>query len=273
MSMAVSAEQGRARPFRISLKHRVRFGRVAFGIFLLLIWHFLALSSGPDVIAAPLDVASRIGELLRSSKFYVHLRTTFTEAAVGLLIGTAVGVALPLLLRLSDRLTLAMLPYIRGAMGIPKLALAPLFIIWFGFGVESKIALVILIVFIMVFEGAFAGVNSVDRRLVVMAKILNASEAQVTRKVVLKSIMPFIFAALKTAVPFAFNAAIVGEFLSSQTGLGNMITTAMGMGDVTGVFAGVTIVATITVLLDAGLSRVRGRSLAWQTVDKRAVAQ
>ena len=253
----------------VSRATQVRAGRLVVGTLLLAIWHWGALFLGPNLLATPGAVVARVATMIASTEFYRHLLVTAGEAIGGLLIGGCVGIAAPLLLRFSPRATDAILPYIRAAMGIPKLALTPVLILWFGLGVPSKIVLTALIVFFMLFEATFAGIQAVEQKYVRMIRILGATEAQVTREVILNSLRPFIFAAFKTALPWSVSAAVVGEFLASQAGLGFLINFARDIGDVTGVCAGVVIVTALVIALDVGLSRLQSRSLRWQPVDSR----
>lgn len=248
----------------------VLIGRVVLGVGLMVLWELGARAASPLVMSPPSAIAQRLVRYTLSGEIFVHTGVTLLEAIVGLTIGTAAGVVVPLVLRLSPRLTDAALPYIRAAMGIPKLALAPLFMLWFGIGLSSKYALIAMVVFFLVFEPTFAGLRAIDRRLEIMARILGANEWQVTRKIVWSSTVPFVFAALRTALPFSLNAAVVGEFISGDAGLGFLINRANDMGDLTGVFAGVVVVTVLVVALDLGLMRVRSKALQWQAVDSRS---
>jgi len=253
----------------IARASQVRTGRILLGILLLGFWQWGAIHLGPHLLATPGAVAIRMGAMALSRDFYGHLLITTAEALGGLLIGGLAGIAAPLLLRASLRATEAILPYIRAAMGIPKLALTPVLILWFGLGISSKIVLIALIVFFIVFEATFAGIQAVEQKLLRMIRILGATEMQITREVILNSLRPFIFAAFKTALPWSVSAAVVGEFLASQAGLGYLINFARDIGDVTGVCAGVVIVTSLVIALDFGLSRMQRRALRWQAVDSR----
>lgn len=234
----------------------VRLGQTLLAALLLMAWYWGAVRLGPTVLARPDAVATRIGTMILSKGFYGDLFVTSSEALAGLFLGSAVGIVAPLILRFSPRATDAILPFIRAAMGIPKLALTPVLILWFGLGVVSKIALIALITFFILFEATFAGLQSVDGKYVRMIRILGATERQVTREVIVNSLRPFIFAGLKTALPWSVSAAVVGELLASQAGLGYLIGFARDVGDVTGVCAGVVIVTALVLALDAGLSLI-----------------
>src|SRR5262249_41180031 len=154
------------------------------------------------------------GTLLRDT--YVTLRLS----AIGFALGCGLGIALPFLLRRLPRLTAAVEPYIMASVGIPKYALVPLFILWFGIDDAPKLWLVGLLV---VFLAVLAGIRSVARGLIDMARVAGAGEAAIAREVIWNSLLPFFFAALKIALPRAVSAAIIGEFLVGNEGLGYLI--------------------------------------------------
>ena len=161
--------------------------------------------------------------------------------------------ALPFLLRRMPRLTAAVEPYIMASVGVPKYALVPLFILWFGIDDAPKLWLVGLLVFYPVFIAVFAGIRNVDRRLINMARVVGASEAAISREVVWNSLLPFFFASLKIALPRAVSAAIIGEFLVGNEGLGFLIENSRQNFDTTGVFAGVVVATALVLVINAML--------------------
>lgn len=249
-------------------RYRVGLGRVALAAVLLLAWKIGADAAGPLYAANPVQVLNRImtdtlsGALIRNT--YVTLRL----AAIGFALGCAAGIALPFLLRRHVRLTAAVEPYIMASVGIPKYALVPLFILWFGIDDAPKLWLVGLLVFYPVFIAVFAGIRNVDRGLINMARIAGASEAAISREVIWFSLLPFFFAALKIALPRAVSAAIIGEFLVGNEGLGYMIEHARQNVDTTGVFAGVVVATALVLALNALLVALDRRASAWQPVDR-----
>lgn len=249
-------------------QHAVTIGRVALAALLLLGWKIGADAAGPLYAADPLQVLKRIvtdtasGELIHNT--YVTLRL----AAIGFAIGCFFGIALPFFLRRHPRLTAAIEPYIMASVGIPKYALVPLFILWFGIDDAPKLWLVGLLVFYVVFIAVFAGIRSVDQRLVNMARVAGASETAVAREVIWFSLLPFFFAALKIALPRAISAAIIGEFLVGNEGLGYMIEHARQNFDTTGVFAGVVVATALVLVINAMLSLVDRYVNGWRPVDR-----
>ena len=256
-------------PGRAALRrHGVLIGRLALAALLVAGWHVLAGAIGPLYVAAPLAVIERIAADLGSGELIRHSYVTLRLSAIGFAIGCAAGVVLPFVLRRMPRLTAAIEPYILASVGIPKYALMPLFILWAGIDDAPKLLLVGVLVFYVVFIAVFAGIRSVDRKLVTMARVLGASEMAISRHVVWKSLTPFFLAALKIALPRAVSATIIGEFLVGNAGLGYYIENARQMVDIAGVFAGIVVSIIIVLAINALLTLLDRRVNAWRPVDR-----
>jgi sulfonate transport system permease protein len=249
-------------------RHAVALGRLGFALALLLAWKLGADLAGPIYLADPVKVGQRIAADAASGALIRHTYVTLRLAAIGFAIGCAAGVALPFLLRRLPRLTAAIEPYIMASVGIPKYALMPLFILWFGIDDAPKLWLVGLLVFYVIFIAVFAGIRSVDRRLINMARVVGASEATISREVIWNSLTPFFFAALKIALPRAISAAIIGEFLVGNEGLGYLIESSRQNFDTAGVFAGIVAATTLVLVVNAVLSALDRRINAWRPSDR-----
>jgi NitT/TauT family transport system permease protein len=153
-------------------------------------------------------------------------------------------------------------------MGIPKYALAPWLILWFGIGDMPKLVVVALVVFYIVFITTFAGIRGVDRRLISMARVIGASERRISREIIWTSLLPFFFTGLKIAFPRAVSATIVGEFLVSTQGVGRYIEGARQVSDTTGVFAGVVIALALVLVINAVLNAIERWALRWRPVER-----
>jgi NitT/TauT family transport system permease protein len=260
MSIAV------ARPLpRLRIKRQlIPVGRLALGIAVLALWQFGTGILGKEWLPGPAEVLVRIWNVTVSGQLLRDTAVTFWEAAVGMVLGGAAGAGLPFLLRLSPRLMSALDPFISAAFGMPKLALAPLFILWFGIGVPAKIVFVASIVFFLMFYNGLAGIMSVDPKLMAMLRVAGASGWFVSREVVWNTAKPFLFSGLKIALPRALSGAVVGEFIAADSGLGWYIQNARSLNDTTGVVAGAIIVTVLVIGVNAALKRVQTRSLAWR---------
>lgn len=254
-------------PPGIRLRHYlVPAGRIAIGIALIALWQLGTDIIGRDFLPSPWDTLARIGSLARSGELFRDMAITFGEAAAGMLIGGVAGAILPFLLRFSPRLMTALDPLIAAAFGLPKLALAPLFILWFGIGIATKVAFVASIVFFLMFYNGLAGVLSVDPRLVAMLRVAGASKWVINREIVWNTAKPFLFSGLKIALPRALSGAVVGEFIAADHGLGWYIQHARSLNDTTGVLAGAVIVTALVMAVNAAFQRVQARSLAWRPI-------
>jgi NitT/TauT family transport system permease protein len=243
-------------------------GRLALALALLGAWEWGARAFGPLFFAPPLAAAQRIVEMAGNGKLWTDIVATMRVSVIGFVIGCAAGIALPFLLRLSERATQAIEPFIMASQGIPKYALTPWLILWFGIGDAPKAIVVTLFVFYIVFITVFAGVRGVDRRLIDMARVLGAGERTIARKVIWVSLLPFFFTGLKVALPRAVSAAIVGEFLVATEGVGYSIERARQLSDTTGVFAGIVVAVALVLVINAVVNALERRALKWRPTDR-----
>ncbi|WP_269856591.1 ABC transporter permease [Streptomyces sp. RPT161] len=193
-----------------------------------------------------------------------NIGVTMEETVLGFLIGTLSGVVLGIALGRIHALAEVMAPFIKAGNSIPRVVLGSMFIIWFGLGPSGKVALAVVLVFFSVFFNAFQGTREVDRDLIANARILGASEWQVTSQVVLPSAMTWIVASLHAAFGFALIGAIVGEVLGAQAGLGQLIQQAQGNFNANGVYAGIIIIAVLALAAEFLITRFEKRVLRWR---------
>ena len=175
---------------------------------------------------------------------------------IGSLIGIALAVATGFSLSYSELLSDALLPYISAFYGIPRIALAPLFVIWFGIGITSKIALVAVVVFFLIFFNAFVGARNVDRIYIDTMRMMGATRWDLFKKVTVPHSAGWMFVGLRFALPRALIAAVVGEIISSNRGLGYLLEESGGMFDVAGILVAVAVLAIVGVLMNMGLNRL-----------------
>lgn len=218
----------------------------------------------PFFSSSPSAIGVRVYEWVVSGYIWVHLAATLQAMMVGLLIGASLGILLGFLLGRGEILSRIFEPFITAVYSLPKLALAPLFILWFGIGLLSKVVLVALIVFFLVFYNTYAGVRDVDRLHINALRIMGGSRRQVYTKVIMPSASVWVFTGLKLAVPYSLIGAIVGELISSNRGLGFTINNAAGFFDTTGVLAGLTFVAIISITINQSVASVGNRLMRWK---------
>ena len=236
------------------------------GLCTLVLWE-IAAWQWPGVarlVSQPLEIARGIVDVVTTGVIWQHFDATLKEMAAGYVIGAITGVALGFLCGRIKWLGDILNPYISLFNGIPKVALAPVFVIWFGIGLMSKIAIIITMVFFVVFINTFAGLRSVNEDYVAIVRIMGASGWQIVREVFLPATLPFIMVGLRAGVPFSVIGAVVGEFIASTKGLGFFINYNQGTYDTNGIFVGVTILALLVVVLDGLLSILEKRLLKWR---------
>jgi NitT/TauT family transport system permease protein len=246
----------------------VILGRIVFGILLLAGWKVGADVAGPLFFADPFKVAQRIVTDTQSGVLLMHIYSTLRLSVIGFVIGCACGVVLPFVLRRLPRLTAAIEPYIMASVGVPKYALIPLFILYFGINDAPKLWLIGLLVFYPVFIAVFAGIRNVDRRLINMARVAGANEFSISREVIWNSLLPFFFSALKISLPRAVSAAIIGEFLVGEKGLGFLIEHSRQSFDTVGAFSGIVVATALVLLINAALVRVDRHFNSWRPTER-----
>lgn len=237
------------------------------GIALLAFWQWASGRLIKELyISKPTAIVQRLFELFSTGEIYPHLWITGQELVFGYIFGVAGGVIGGYVLGRSPRLASVFEPYVMAFYGIPKIALAPLFIIWFGIGMWSKVALAAIMVFFLVFYNVFSGVRSVDRELVNLTMVMGANQRQLTYHVYLPSAAPFVMLGMRMAIPYSVIGVIVGEFTSSKQGLGLFINQASTMYDPAGVFAGIFILLSFVIVASYFAGRLERRMLRWQQV-------
>ena len=212
----------------------------------------------------PLKVAARIWDWFSSGYIYPHLGVTLVETALAFVIGTVLGLAMGLWLALSPAAAALLDPYLKAVNSMPRVILAPIFAMWFGLGMGSKVALGVTLVFFIVFFNVYQGVREVSPTVLANARMLGASDRQLLRHVYIPSAMSWVFASLHNSVGLAFVGAVVGEYLGSASGVGYLILQAEGTFDFNAVVAGIVVLTIFALLLDWVVTAAERRLLVWQ---------
>jgi NitT/TauT family transport system permease protein len=195
---------------------------------------------------------------------YLHLGVTLLETLLAFAIGTALGLVFGLWLALAPTASAILDPYIKAANSMPRVILAPIFAMWFGLGIWSKVALAVTLVFFIVFFNVYQGVKEVSPVVLANARMLGANRKQLLRTVYLPSATSWVFSSLHTSVGLAFVGAVVGEYLGSARGVGYLILQAEGTFDVNTVFAGIAVLTAFALVLDGLVGRIERRLMKWQ---------
>jgi NitT/TauT family transport system permease protein len=240
--------------------------QILLGVAIVGAWQELANAGKLDrfFFSRPSDIAGRVILWIRTGSIWPHLLTTVEEAALAFAIGASTGVVLGFGLARSPRIGALLDPYIRLLNALPRVVLAPIFLLWFGLGIWSKVALGVTVVFFIVFFNTHQGVRDVDRVVVSNARMLGASEWQLVRHVLIPSAMTWVFSSLNISVGFAMIAVVVGEYLGAARGVGYLISQAEGTFDTTGVFAGMAVLSAVVLMVGWGVSRLERWLLRWK---------
>jgi NitT/TauT family transport system permease protein len=213
----------------------------------------------------PLRVAGRIwGWFVTEADIYRHLWITLLETLLAFAAGSVLGLAFGLWLALQPMASAILEPYIKALNSMPRIILAPIFAVWFGLGVASKVALGVTLVFFIVFFNVYQGVKEVSPVVLANARMLGASGRQLLRHVYLPSATSWVFSSLHTSVGLAFVGAVVGEYLGSSQGVGYLILQAEGTFDINTVMAGILVLTGFALVLDAVVGRIERRLMKWQ---------
>jgi NitT/TauT family transport system permease protein len=233
---------------------------------LVLLWSLAARQSPTlgDVLGSPAEVARRLWALIVGGEIFHHLAITSLEAALGFIAGSLLGAATALLLAFVPFLRRLLDPLIGIFAVVPRIVLAPIFMVWFGLGIVSKAALVTVVVFFIVYFNVDAGLRNVPGALIDRARVMGASRLGLVREIYLPASIVWILAGLRISVGFAFLGAIVAEYLGANAGLGSLIATAQSLNDPNAVMAGLLIILLTVTPLDRILTRVEKLAMAWR---------
>jgi NitT/TauT family transport system permease protein len=233
-------------------------------VALLVLWQVSVSPRNLMFFSRPTLVGERLLELFVGGEIYRHIVVTMTEVLIGYVLGAALGLVLGFVLGRSRLLSKIFQPFIIGLYSIPKIALAPLFIVWFGLGMESKIAVVVLATFFLVFFNTYSGLLNVNEDLVQLARLMKASWAQTIWRVIVPASAGQIFIGLKTAVPYAVIGAVIGEYIGSDEGLGHFVLYSSQTFDAPSLFAGIVILVFLVFAVNVILSAIERRLLGWR---------
>jgi len=255
---------------------RLRIYQALLLVLCFVLWHvftsptllppiyFAEANQAAFFFGEPLKVIARLWQWFASGDIYQHLWVTLVETLLAFFIGTVFGVAIGLWLALSPTASAILDPYIKAINAMPRVILAPIFFVWFGLGIASKVALGVTLVFFIVFFNVYQGVREVSPVVLANARMLGASPRQLLRHVYIPSAMSWVFASLHNSVGLAFVGAVVGEYLGSARGVGYLIHQAEGVFDINTVFAGIVLLTIFALVLDWAVGVAEKRLMVWQ---------
>ncbi len=244
---------------------RLNAYRLALAMAIFVSWEFVTGRwVDPFWFSSPLRIGRHLVEMVSDQRTYWDLWVTMTETFLGYFAGAILGVIVGLVLSRLETLAKILDPFIVAINGIPRVALAPLFIIWFGIDIKSKIVLASTLVFFITFYNTFAGIRGVEQPLRNVARVMGANERQIFLKVILPAASPWIITGLKMSLPFALIGAIIGEFMAASKGLGFRLQLYTGLFNTTGAIAVIFILMVMMIAFNAVLNRVEEHLLRWR---------
>ncbi|OYY07437.1 MAG: ABC transporter permease [Rhizobiales bacterium 35-68-8] len=218
----------------------------------------------PFFFSTPLAVFERTWRDFYTGVIWYHLGITLLETALAFVIGAAGGVLVGFWFARQQLIAAVFDPYVKMANALPRVVLAPIFALWLGLGIWSKVALGVTLVFFIVFFNVYQGVKEVSPTVLANARMLGMNDRQLMRHVFWPSALSWMFSSLHTAVGFALVGAVVGEYLGSAAGLGYRIHQAEGVFDVTGVFSGMLVLAVFVIIIDTVVTAIEHRLMVWR---------
>ena len=225
------------------------------------------LLGNPDRISfffsTPADVFRQIVEWFSTGTIWKHLGITLLESVLAFVIGSAAGLVIGFWFARRPMVAAVFDPYVKAANALPRIVLAPIFALWLGLGIWSKVALGVTLVFFIVFFNVYQGVRNVNPTVLANARMLGMTERQLLRHVYLPSALNWVFSSLHSSIGFAVVGAVVGEYLGASAGLGYLISQAEGMFDIAGVFAGMVVLSVFVLIVDGLVTMIERRLLAW----------
>lgn len=247
-------------------KQRSRYYLAVLLVLFVAAWQALADKGMINLLffSSPRQVWGDLAEMFSTGYLFPHIGVTLYAAAAGLFYGIVLGMLTAFVVGNNRVLAYILESIFVGINGLPLLALGPLFVVWFGIGVKSKIFMATISVFFLVFFNVYAGFKNVDVQLIQTLKLMRANRLQIVTKLILPSCLPWLLASLKAGVGAAVLGAIVGEYLGSTAGLGWVIQTAGGYYNITRVIACVIVLMVVMYLLNALVSWIDRVVLKWR---------
>jgi NitT/TauT family transport system permease protein len=233
--------------------------RLILALLLLALWEYQPSADLRFWMSGPVEIVARLWSWLLDGSLWDNVGATLLAMALGYAIGTTSGIVLGLLFGLMPRLYRVLSPYIAALYAMPKIALAPLFVIVFGIGIQSKVALVAITVFFLVLNSTLDGVRNVDRDLTRSLALMGATRLEVIGKVLVPATLPWIFTGMRIAVRYAFTNTLLAELIASNSGIGFMIEYYSGVFDATGTYAAILVLVIMSVGLTELLTQVEVR--------------
>jgi NitT/TauT family transport system permease protein len=267
---SINSDNGDAAADLFARKKNSRYWLVTLALRLLILvlaiglWEVLGRYTDWDKwITKPSSVWEKLLIWERDGVLWSSIKATLSAALIGFVLGAAVGALGGFVLGSMKRVGNLLEPFVLAAYSIPKIALAPLFVLWFGIDLLPKIMMAALLVGFLVFFSVYQGCKTIDQQLIAICRLMGANRLQILRKVTIPYCSAWMFTGLKMGLPYALIGAVVGEFMAATSGVGYLIKNASGLFDTDGVFAGLVVLMAISTILSSLLAMAEKRVLHW----------
>jgi NitT/TauT family transport system permease protein len=259
----LASEQPAFRRSRLSSRSSILVGSLGFGLLFLLAWQLLppALGVPSYIIPTVSDLASELGRMIARYNLAAHMLSTVTVAAAGFVIGSLLGAAMGYVLGMSVFVEKVLSPYILGLQIAPKVAFAPLFIMWLGYNSWPKLIVTILVVFFPILVNVLQSMKTIDRDLINLARAYSMSRLQIFWKIEVPASMPALMAGLRIGATLAVIGVTVGELVGGNSGLGYLITFGEGQANTAMVFDAIVLLTGIGIVLYGAVALLEARVL------------
>lgn len=258
---------------RFSKEQKIAFARLCILVGTFGIWE---LASGTLFqvfwVSKPSLIIEYIYKWVVEGDFWKHFAFTMTATWVGFAAGTIGGLAAGVMLARSVFWAAVLDPFLVAINGIPRVALAPLFVVWFGIDLLPKVVLVFTLVFFVILYNTYSGIRSVERSYIDLAWVMGSEDNAIFKKVILPAATPYIFLGLKLSIPYALIGAIIGEFVASSAGLGWKIQVETSQYNTTGTMAGIVVLMAIVIVMNSLFSVLESRLLRWRPTNRMGQA-
>lgn len=276
LSSALSPDEDRKpsrriRPMRRRGAFKLNGSRLLLIVVLVVLWQVISDAGHLSLyMSSPTAVLSKLTSWYNTGVLGTSVGVTLEEAVVGYFIGSLAGAIVGFILGRVEFVGKLLDPIVLALYAVPKIALAPLFVLWLGIGITTKISVAALLVFFLVFYNTYAGTKQIDERLCDQARLMGAGRWDVMSKLVIPQAAAWCFVGLRIALPYSLTGAVVGEFISSTEGIGYQINNATATFDTAGVFAGLVLLTVIALILNMILDVVEKRMSRWSPESLRA---
>ena len=245
---------------------RITLVRLALAVALVLAWEYYATAYKMTFyISRPSDVYARMVRWIGDGTLVTHLFVTLYVAIVGFILGSLVGLVIGLLLGRTTTLARVLDPFLMAFYSMPKVALAPVFVLWFGVDTSMKVIFVATVVFFLVFINTYSGVRNVSREQLTILRLMGASETHLMTKVVFPSALVWVFTGLRLSVPYSLIGTILGEMTATNKGLGYLLANTAGTFDTSGTFTTLVVIIMLSMIFNGVVRLLERLLMPWRS--------